>query len=246
MMAGKRIPDRAMILAAGRGTRLATLTASTPKPLLRVGGQALIDMARDQLNAVGVRDAVVNVHHLGELVEDHVRRWTAPRVRVSREEVLLDTGGGVCQALRWLGINPFFVLNSDLVWLGRPGRGLQTLADGWRNGQMDVLLLMVSTVDVKGYGGPGDFTMAADGRLQRRRQATMAPFLFTGAQIIHPRAFIGAPKGAFSLNWIYDRAAAEGRLFGLRYDNPWIDAGTPERLHLAGEALHDARQGRLW
>lgn len=245
-MATERIPDRAMILAAGRGTRLATLTASTPKPLLRVGGQALIDMAREQLTAVGVREAVVNVHHLGELVEDHVRRWTAPRVRVSREEVLLDTGGGVFQALRWLGINPFFVLNSDLVWLGRPGRGLQTLADGWRNGQMDVLLLMVSTVDVKGYGGPGDFTMAADGRLQRRRQATMAPFLFTGAQIIHPRAFTGAPKGAFSLNWIYDRAAAEGRLFGLRYDNPWIDAGTPERLHLAGEALHDARQGRLW
>jgi MurNAc alpha-1-phosphate uridylyltransferase len=235
-----------MILAAGRGRRLASLTASIPKPLLRAGGHTLIDIARDQLTTAGVREAVVNVHHLGELVEDHVHRWPSPRVRISREADLLDTGGGVRRALRWLGLNPFYVLNSDLVWLGRPGRGLRVLADGWRNARMDVLLLLVATVDVKGYNGPGDFTMAADGCLQRRRPATMAPFLFTGAQIIHPRAFTGAPDGAFSLNWIYDRAAAEGRLFGLRYDSPWIDAGTPERLHLAGEALHDARQGRLW
>lgn len=245
-MTAERKPDRAMILAAGRGSRLASLTVSTPKPLLRVGGQALIDIARDQLNAAGVRETVVNVHHLGEVVEDHVRRWSSPQVRISRETELLDTGGGVRQALPWLGLNPFYVLNSDLVWLGRPGRGLSILADGWRNAQMDVLLLLASTVDVKGYNGPGDFTITADSRLQRRQPATMAPFLFTGAQIIHPRAFTGAPAGAFSLNWIYDHAAAEGRLFGLRYDNPWIDAGTPERLHLAGEALHDARQGRLW
>lgn len=246
MTASHRPPDRAMILAAGRGTRLATLTASTPKPLLRVGGQALIDMARDQVVAAGVREAVVNTHHLGEMVQDHVARWSEPRAVLSHEEELLDTGGGVRRALRWLGLNPFYVLNSDLVWLGRPGRGLSILADGWRSESMDVLLLVVATVDVQGYDGPGDFTMTADGRLTRRQQATMAPFLFTGAQIIHPRAFIGAPHGAFSLNRIYDRAAEQGRLFGLRYDSPWIDAGTPERLHLAGEALHDARQGRLW
>lgn len=239
-------PDRAMILAAGRGERLATLTAATPKPLIRVGGQALIDMARDQLTAVGVREVVVNTHHLGEMVQDHVSRWTEPRVIVSHEEELLDTGGGVRRALRWLGLNPFYVLNSDLVWLGRPGRGLERLAHGWRHGEMDVLLLLAATVDAKGYTGPGDFIMAADGRLQRRQPATMAPFLFTGAQIIHPRAFSGAPDGPFSLNWIYDRAAEQGRLFGLRYDSPWIDAGTPERLHLAGEALHETRQGRLW
>jgi MurNAc alpha-1-phosphate uridylyltransferase len=235
-----------MILAAGKGRRLASLTASTPKPLLRVGGRPLIDMAKEQLDAIGVREAVVNVHHLGELVEDHVRGWSAPRIIVSRETELLDTGGGVYQALRWLGLNPFYVLNSDLVWLGQPGRALRMLAERWDNGTMDVLLLMVPTVGVKGYTGPGDFTMATDGRLTRRREGTMAPFLFTGAQVIHPRAFIGAPPGAFSLNWVYDRAAAAGRLFGLRYDSPWIDAGTPERLHLAGEALHDLRQGRLW
>ncbi len=246
MMPSQYTPDRAMILAAGRGTRLATLTAATPKPLIRVGGQTLIDMARDQLTAAGVREAVVNTHHLGEMVQDHVGRWTAPRAIVSYEEELLDTGGGARRALRWLGLNPFYVLNSDLVWLGRPGRGLERLADRWCNADMDVLLLLVATVDVKGYTGPGDFTMVADGRLQRRQQGTMAPFLFTGAQIIHPRAFTGAPDGPFSLNCIYDRAAEKGRLYGVRYDSPWIDAGTPERLLLAGEALHDVRQGRLW
>ncbi len=245
-MTAERQPDRAMILAAGRGTRLATLTASTPKPLLRVGRYALIDIARAQVAAAGVREAVVNVHHLGELVEDHVHRWNEPWVTISREQELLDTGGSVRRALRWLGLNPFYVLNSDLVWLGPPGRGLKILADNWHAGQMDVLLLLVATIDVKGYNGLGDFTMTADGQVQRRPQASMAPFLFTGAQIIHPRAFIGAPQGPFSLNQIYDRAAAQGRLFGVRYDSPWIDAGTPERLHLAGEAMHDARQGQLW
>lgn len=245
-MIAPRIPDRAMLLAAGRGSRLATLTASTPKPLLRVGGQALIDMAQEQLTAVGVREVVVNVHHLGELVQDHVQRWSEPRVTVSREDELLDTGGGVYRALRWLGINPFYVLNSDLVWLGAPGRGLRLLAERWDEAQMDVLLLLVATVDAKGYSGPGDFTMSAGGKLQRRREATMAPFLFTGAQIIHPRAFIGMPDGPFSLNRLYDRAADEGRLFGLRYDRSWIDAGTPERLYLADEAMHDVRQGKLW
>jgi N-acetyl-alpha-D-muramate 1-phosphate uridylyltransferase len=243
----ERTPDRAMVLAAGRGKRLAGLTALTPKPLLRVGGRPLIDLAHDQLAAVGISEIVVNVHHLGEQVEDHVRRWRPTKVHISREPELLDTGGGVARALRWLGINPFFVLNSDLVWIGRPGRALRNLAGVWHQSEMDVLLLVVATVDVQGYDGLGDFTMAADGRLTRRASATMAPFVFTGAQIIHPRAFIGAPEGRFSLNWIYDRAAASGRLFGLRHDDgDWIDAGTPERLHLAGEAMVHARQGTLW
>jgi N-acetyl-alpha-D-muramate 1-phosphate uridylyltransferase len=244
-MKAERLPDRAMILAAGRGTRLAGLTAATPKPLLRVGGRSLIDLAREQLLAADVGEIVVNVHHLGDQVEDHVRRWPAPRVRVSRERELMDTGGGVYCALRWLGISPFYVLNSDLVWVGRPGRALRNLSASWRQADMDVLLLVVSTIDVKGYDGQGDFTMAADGRLARRERGTMAPFLFTGAQIIHPRAFVGAPAGPFSLNWLYDRAAERGRLFGLRHDGSWIDAGTPERLHLAGEAMIDARQGTL-
>ena len=245
MTASHRPPDRAMILAAGRGTRLATLTASTPKPLLRVGGQALIDMARDQVVAAGVREAVVNTHHLGEMVQDHVARWSEPRAILSHEEELLDTGGGVRRALRWLGLNPFYVLNSDLVWLGRPGRGLSILADGWRSESMDVLLLVVATVDVQGYDGPGDFTMTADGRLTRRQQATMAPFLFTGAQILAPGAFAEAPEGAYSLNRIYDLAQAKGRLFGVVHSGGWADVGTPRRLADARNAADIGRQRTL-
>ncbi len=239
-------PHRAMILAAGRGTRLASLTATTPKPLIHVGGVPLIDLAREQLEAAGVSDFVVNTHHLAERVEDHVRRWRLPCLHLSRESELLDTGGGVARALPWLGLTPFYVLNSDVVWLEQPGRSLRRLAEAWRDEAMDALLLLAPTVNAKGYDGPGDFTMQPDGRLQRRIASTLAPFVFTGAQILAPRAFVGAPEGPFSLNWVYDRAAERGRLFGLRYEGDWIDAGTPERLHLAGEAMLHERQGTLW
>ncbi len=239
-------PHRAMILAAGRGKRLASITATTPKPLIRVGGIALIDQALTQLQAVGVTDYVVNTHYLAERVEDHVRRWKVPRLHISREPELLDTGGGVARARRWLGLTPFFVLNSDLVWMGPPGRALQRLADAWCDRTMDALLLVAPTVAVRGYNGPGDFTLGPEGRVQRRLPGTMTPFVFTGAQILTPRVFVGAPPGPFSLNRIYDQAAARGRLFGIRHEGDWIDAGTPERLHLASEAMIHSRQGNLW
>jgi len=235
-----------MILAAGRGTRLATLTATTPKPLIRIGGVPLIDLALEQLQAVGVTDYVVNSHHLAERVEDHVRHWPVPRLHISREDELLDTGGGVARAARWLGITPFYAVNSDVIWLDPPGRSLRRLAQAWRDDTMDVLLLLAPTVNARGYDGRGDFTMRPDGRLERRPASTLAPFVFTGAQILAPRALAGAPAGPFSLNWVYDRAAERGRLHGLRYEGDWIDAGTPERLHLAGEAMLHARQGTLW
>lgn len=237
---------RAMILAAGRGQRLATITATTPKPLIRVGGYALIDLALEQLQAAGVTDLVVNTHHLAERVEDHVRRWNMPGLHISREAELLDTGGGVARALHWLGLTPFYVLNSDLVWLDTPGRALQRMAQAWDDGRMDALLLLAPTVSISGYIGPGDFAMLPDGRLARRQPSTMAPFVFTGAQILAPRAFTGAPDGPFSLNHIYDRAASRGRLYGIRHEGSWIDAGTPERLHLASEAMVHTRQGSLW
>ena len=239
-------PHRAMILAAGRGVRLAQLTATTPKPLLQIGGTALIDLAREQLQAAGVTEFVVNAHHLAEQVADHVRRWDLPRCRISREEELLDTGGGVARALPWLGLTPFYAINGDVVWLGPPGRAQKRMAAEWREDAMDVLLLLVPTVAAKGYSGLGDFEMASDGRLSRRQPPKMAPFVFSGCQILHPRAFIDAPRGVFSLNRIYDRAAQRDRLFGLRYDGEWIDTGTPERLHLAGRTMVNARQGSLW
>jgi MurNAc alpha-1-phosphate uridylyltransferase len=239
------IPTSAMILAAGRGSRLAAITATTPKPLIKVGGYALIDLALEQLQAVSVPRVVVNTHHLAERVEDHVRRWQLPQLRISREEELLDTGGGVRRALPWLGLGPFYVVNSDLVWLDPPGRAMRRLADAWDDSRMDVLLLLAPAVNVEGYSGPGDFAMLSDGKLVRRAPSTMTPFVFTGAQILAPRAFIGSPQDAFSLNRIYDAAALRGRLYGLRHEGDWIDAGTPERLHLASEAMIHLRQGRL-
>lgn len=235
---------RAMVLAAGRGTRLGGLTLGTPKPLLEVGARALIDRALDALAAVGIEEAVVNTHHLAETVEHHLASRTSPAIRISREETLLETGGGVCAALPLLGVDPFVVLNADLVW-SRLEVSLGRLAAAWRDAAMDALLLLHPTVRLRDYAGRGDFMLDAAGRATRRPEAHTVPFVFTGAQILHPRVFEGTPEGPFSLNLVYDRAEAAGRLFGLVHDGDWSDVGTPESLRRARAEAADARQGRF-
>lgn len=235
---------RAMVLAAGRGTRLGGLTLSTPKPLLEVGGRTLIDRALDALVALGVEDAVVNTHHLAEEVERHLAGRATPRIRVRREETLLETGGGVRAALPLLGPDPFLVLNADLVWT-RLEDSLRRLTVAWRDEAMDALLLLHPTVRLRDYTGRGDFMLDAAGRATRRPEAHTVPFVFTGVQILHPRALEGTPDGPFSLNLAYDRAEAAERLFGLVHDGDWTDAGTPESLRRARAEAADARQGRF-
>ena len=225
---------RAMVLAAGIGKRMRPVTATVPKPLIEVAGRALIDRALDRLAAAGVEEAVVNVHYLADLVETHVRKRKAPKILISDERAgLLETGGGIAKALPLLGPDPFYVMNSDSFWIEGPRPNLDWLTSAWNDDAMDALLLLAPTVASIGYYGPGDFVMDKAGRLARRPERTIAPFVYNGAAILSPRLFEGAPEGAFSLNVLFDRAIAAGRLYGARMDGIWLHVGTPEAIREA-------------
>ncbi len=230
-------PHTAMVLAAGLGSRLGD---GPPKPLRRVAGRALIDRALDMLAQAGVERAVVNTHHRAEEIEAHLAGRARPDIRISREAERLETGGGVAHALGLLGSEPFFVLNSDLVWGPDGAAWLRLLAAGFDARRMDALLLLYRTDRTIHYDGPGDFHLASDGRLCRRRESGTAPYLFTGAQILAPRLFDDPPTGPWRLTCAYDKAEEDGRLFGLVCEGMWLDAGTPERLACAETMLANA------
>lgn len=231
-------PKTAMVLAAGFGKRMRPLSAMAPKPLIEVRGRALIDYCLDSLAGAGVETAVVNVHYLADILEAHLARRPAPRIVVSDERArLLDTGGGIVKALPLLGEEPFFLRNSDSFWLEGVRPNLRWLTEVWDDARMDALLLVASTVSSAGYSGSGDFILDKEGRLTRRPERTVAPFVYAGAAILHPRLFAGAPEGAFSLNRLFDKAIGEGRLFGVRLDGLWLNVETPSAIRLAEEAI---------
>lgn len=220
-----------MVLAAGRGTRMRPLTDTLPKPLVPLAGQALIDNVLDRLALAGVTTAVVNVHHFADLIEAHLKSRTVPRIIFSDErDSLLDTGGGVLRALPLLGEDAFFIHNSDSVWIEGVGKNLDRLAQHWDSSRMDSLLLLATASASLGYEGPGDFHMDPHGLLTRRAERRVAPFIFTGVSIAHPRLFRDAPQGKFSLNLLWDRAIAQGRLYGVRLEGLWMHVGTVEAL----------------
>lgn len=234
-LSGEEI-SRAMVLAAGLGLRMRPITERIPKPLVVVCGRCLLDRALDHLAAAGIERAVVNTHHLAEQVKAHVNGRTRPEIALSHEPELLETGGGVVNALPLLGEAPFFVANSDALWLDGPVPALKRLAAAWNGAVMDALLLVSVIPGTLGYQGRGDFYMDGVGRLRRRMERSVAPFLFTGLQLLHPRLFAGEKPGKFSLNRVYDKALAAGRLYGLRHDGAWYHVGDP-----AGLAAVEAR-----
>ena len=230
-------PSHAMVLAAGKGLRLRPITLSRPKPLVAVAGRTMLDGVLDRLAEVGVVEAVVNTHHLGHMIEDHLKARNAPRIHISREDALLETGGGVKKALPLLGQRPFYAINGDVIWRDGKVPALQRLAEAWDETAMDVLLLLQPTASAIGYEGRGDFFMGQRGRLRRRKEGEVAPFLYAGLQILRPSLFAGTPDGPFSLNLVYDRALASDRLHGVRHDGAWYHVGTPEDLARVEAAL---------
>ncbi|MCH7796390.1 MAG: nucleotidyltransferase family protein [Proteobacteria bacterium] len=232
------MPQRAMVLAAGLGERMRPITDTLPKPLIELRGRTLLDSILDRVEAAGVPEAVVNLHYLGEMIEARLAPRARPRVSFSREETRLETGGGVRKALSLLGADAFFVINGDVCWLDGHTPALERLAAAWDDAEMDALLLLHPTALAVGYAGVGDFVLAPDGRMRRRRELEVAPFVFTGIQILHPRLFEDAPEEPFSLNLIYDKAGAAERLWGLRHDGEWFHIGTPEGLRDVEDALH--------
>lgn len=234
------VSDTAMVMAAGLGKRMLPLTADRPKPLVAVGGRALIDLMLDHLADAGVAKAVVNVHYLPDLVEAHLAQRSAPRVTFSDErEHLLETGGGMVKA--WgarLLPDPFFCVNSDNVWIDGPRNTLLDLSDGWDPERMDALLLVVPRERAFEHRGKGDFHLEPDGQLRRRGpDEDSAPYIFIGAQVVSHQLLRDAPAGPFSTMVLWERAIAEGRLFGVVHAGQWYDVGTPAAIAPAAAAL---------
>ena len=232
------LPRCAMILAAGLGTRMRPLTDAMPKPLVAVGGKPLINHVLDHLAAVGVDTAVVNVHHFADQIEQHLKPRRAPKIVISDErDAVLGTGGGVVKALPLIGAAPFFVLNSDTLWIDGVKPNLERLAAAFQPATMDALLMLAPTATSVGYGGRGDFAMAPDGKLRRRPEREVVPFVYAGIAILSPALFQETPSGAFALTQLFDRAIEQERLYGLRLEGVWMHVGTPDAVAAAEHAI---------
>lgn len=235
--------DQAMILAAGLGTRMAPLTADKPKPLIEVHGSALIDHVIDKMVDAGVKFLVVNVHYKAEMIKAHLAGRKDISIQICDEtDAILDTGGAIANALPLFRDKPFFAQNSDSFWVEGMGQALSRMRERWDSDKMDALMLLAPCATSIGYEGRGDFEMDADGRLTRREEMKLAPFVWTGVQIVHPRLFDGAPSGRFSINPIWDKAIQNERLFGIRLDGVWIHVGTPEAKSEAERFLDDLQR----
>ncbi len=236
---GAKVPETAMVMAAGLGKRMRPLTATRPKPLVEVAGKPLIDHVFDRLRSAGVGRAVVNVHYMADAMEAHLRaRVKDIAVVVSDErKQLMETGGGLIQARELLGDAPVLCINSDNLWIDGPTDAIRALAAAWDDARMDALLLMVPLARAHSHNGKGDFHLDPFGRIVGRREAgKLAPFVYTGVQILHPRVLVDAPEGPFSTMLFWERAIEVGRAWGLVHQGLWFDVGSPPAIP-AAEAI---------
>jgi MurNAc alpha-1-phosphate uridylyltransferase len=228
-------PRTAMVLAAGLATRMRPLTDGTAKPLLTLNGRTLLDRALDRLHEVGVETVAVNAFWQADKVAAHLAgRMEPPRTVLKRENTLLDTGGGVRNALDVLGPDAFYVINGDALWLDGPTPALTRLARVWTD-DLDAVLLLHRTFQIRGDVGLGDFMLDSWGVPRRRKEREIAPYLFAGVQLMHPRLLDGMPDGAFSTNLAWNRALETGRLRAVVHDGHWFQLSTP--LDLTEAAL---------
>lgn len=237
-----KVPETAMIMAAGLGKRMRPLTATKPKPLIEVAGQSLLDHVLERLRSSGVKKVVVNVHYLADSVEAHLAsRAHGLEIVISDErDLLLETGGGLVKAAPLITSDPFLAVNSDNLWIDGPADTLRLLASQWDDSRMDALLLLVPLARAQGHKGMGDFHMDRSGRLRRRQRSHVAPFVYTGVQMLSKRLLRDAPEGPFSTNILWDRAIEEGRCFGAVHHGLWFDVGTPGAIPMTEAALQDA------
>lgn len=233
--------ENAMVLAAGLGTRMKPITDTTPKPLVKVGGKAMIDYALDSLAEAGVEKAVVNIHHHPDQMIGHLASRSTPRIVISDErDTLMNSGGGLVKGLKLLPREPLFVMNADLFWVGEPEGepgNLARLAEAFDPTRMDMAMLVVRNEHTTGHNGKLDFSLGPDGRLRRYAEGMENPVVYAGALVLHPRLFDDAPDTAFNLNIYFDKAIASGRLFGLMLDGEWITVGTPDAIDAAEQTI---------
>ena len=234
-----KVPGTAMIMAAGKGTRMMPLTAHCPKPLIKVGGTTLLDHVLDQLRAAGVGRIVVNVHYLADQVEAHLATHAQDfAVTVSDERALLrDTGGGLVQALPLIPDDPFLCVNADNWWTDQHGNSLHRMAEAWDARLMDVLMLVVPFERAGNTQGTGDFDLDAEGRLSRDGPKRQRPYVWTGVQMLARHIVTDPPEAVFSTNVFWNRAIAQGRCHGLVHQGQWFDVGYPAAIGLTEQAL---------
>jgi MurNAc alpha-1-phosphate uridylyltransferase len=229
-----------MVLAAGLGTRLRPVTETVPKPLVELNGRTLLDHAIDRLALAGVEHVVVNTHYMAAMMAARLACRDRPRIEISEEPELLDTGGGIARALPSLG-EVFFVVNADVFWLDGKDSALLRLAGTFDPASMDAVLLLQRTVTAVGYDGNGDYLLDPSGRPRRRREREIAPYLFAGIQLLHRRLFDGWTERVFSLVRLFDRAERAGRLHAIVHDGEWYHIGTPAGLTATLERLSSHR-----
>lgn len=228
----------AMVLAAGRGTRMRHLTDELPKPLIKIGGRTLLDRVLDKIAAAGVSECVVNLCYLGDKIRQSLKDRKDMHFVFSEEEEALETGGGVKKALPFLGTDPFFVINADPVWTEPGAPALERMQELWNPETTDILFMLEPSAHVFGHDGRGDYFVSPNGRPYRKPSPQdTAPYVYAGAQILHPRIFADSPDGKFSLNVLYDRAEKAGRLACYIHDGDWFHVGTPEAVALTEKAL---------
>jgi MurNAc alpha-1-phosphate uridylyltransferase len=232
------VPDTVMVFAAGLGKRMRPVTDALPKPLVKIGGRAMIDHMLDRFAEIGVKRAIVNVHYLADQLEQHLAERAAPEIIISDErEKLLDQGGGIKKVLPLIGGAPFFICNTDAIWLEGARSNLARLAERWDADAMDILLLVAASATSVGVDWAGDFLMDTEGRLSRRGESDVAPFVYAGVGIIKPQLFAGVKEDVFRLAPFFFSAAECGRLFGQRLDGQWLHVGTPAAIEEAERAI---------
>ncbi len=222
-------PDKAFILAAGMGTRLRPYTDTIPKPMVEIAGQSIIKRTIEKLAAEGVKEIVVNTHHLASVLEKHLKEINNPKIIINREEELLDTGGGLKKVLHHFRDDPYYIINGDALWDDKTPSALQRLASAWDETKMDILLLLQSVATMSVTYGVGDYHLQADGKVKRARKRDAA-FMFAGVRIAHPRIFKNSPEGAFSFLSLMDKAETEDRLYAVAHNDAWYHISTPEDL----------------
>jgi N-acetyl-alpha-D-muramate 1-phosphate uridylyltransferase len=235
------LSSTAMVLAAGLGMRMRPLTLTRPKPLQVVGGKTMLDLALDKLADAGIKRAVVNAFYLAEQIEARLKLRRDIEIILSREEELLDTGGGIAKALPYFEGLPFFALNADLPWLDTETPSLQRMREAWVPENMDAFLLVMRTEKARGFSQNGDFMMENDGQLKRKDLPPPRPFVMISAQIVKPELFANPPGKVFSNGILWDEAEARGRLYGIEHNGTCFHVGTPEDLRMANELLESGK-----
>ena len=232
------VPDTVMVFAAGLGKRMRPVTETMPKPLVKIAGRTMIDHMLDRFAEIGVKRAIVNVHYLADQLERHLAARKVPEIIISDErEKLLDQGGGIKKVLPLIRERPLFICNTDAIWLEGARSNLALLRERWDPAEMDILLLVAASATSIGVDWAGDFMMDAEGRLTRRAESEVAPFVYAGVGIIKPQLFAGVKVDVFRLAPFFFAAAERGRLFGQRLDGRWLHVGTPEAIEEAERAI---------